>query len=89
MDSRRKEAVAAYAADYTAYFERNNARVGGGKKMLDPMPRVFYVEGVGLLRLETRRNPLASARTSPKRRLRSFAVPKVSTVLKHFPKKTF
>ncbi len=43
-----KEAVAAYAADYTAYFERNNARVGGGKKMLDPMPRVFYVEGVGL-----------------------------------------
>src|SRR5690606_5567194 len=43
-----KAAVAAYAADYTAYFERNNARVGGGKKMLDPMPRVFYVDGVGL-----------------------------------------
>lgn len=43
-----KDAVAAYAADYKAYFERNNARVGGGKKMLDPMPRVFYVEGVGL-----------------------------------------
>jgi len=43
-----KEAVASYAADYKAYFERNNARVGGGKKMLDPMPRVFYVEGIGL-----------------------------------------
>ena len=43
-----KAAVADYVADYTAYFERNNARVGGGKMMLDPMPRVFYVIGVGL-----------------------------------------
>ena len=43
-----KKAVAAYVADYTAYFERNNARSGGGKRMLDPMPRVFYVEGVGV-----------------------------------------
>ena len=43
-----KAAVADYVADYTAYFERNNARVGGGKVMLDPMPRVFYVLGVGL-----------------------------------------
>ncbi|MBB6485767.1 bifunctional aldolase/short-chain dehydrogenase [Rhizobium lusitanum] len=43
-----KAAVASYAADYKAYFERNNARVGGGKTMLDPMPRVFYVDGIGL-----------------------------------------
>lgn len=43
-----KAAVAAYAADYTDYFKRNNARVGGIKHMLDPMPRVFYVAGVGL-----------------------------------------
>lgn len=43
-----KDAVATYVADYKAYFERNNARVGGIKKLLDPMPRVFYVEGVGL-----------------------------------------
>lgn len=43
-----REAVAAYVADYTAYFERNNARVGGGKVMLDPSPRVFYVAGLGL-----------------------------------------
>ncbi|MBV9290544.1 MAG: bifunctional aldolase/short-chain dehydrogenase, partial [Hyphomicrobiales bacterium] len=43
-----KAAVADYVADYEAYFERNNARVGGGKVMLDPMPRVFYVPGVGL-----------------------------------------
>ena len=43
-----EQAVAAYATDYEAYFERNNARVGGGKIMLDPRPRVFYVAGVGL-----------------------------------------
>jgi rhamnose utilization protein RhaD (predicted bifunctional aldolase and dehydrogenase)/NAD(P)-dependent dehydrogenase (short-subunit alcohol dehydrogenase family) len=41
-------AVAAYKSDYIAYFERNNARAGGGRTMLDPMPRVFYVQGVGL-----------------------------------------
>lgn len=43
-----KAAVAAYAADYEAYFERNNARVGGGRTMLDPMPRLFFVPGIGL-----------------------------------------
>jgi rhamnose utilization protein RhaD (predicted bifunctional aldolase and dehydrogenase)/NAD(P)-dependent dehydrogenase (short-subunit alcohol dehydrogenase family) len=41
-------AVSDYIADYTAYFERNNARSGGGKKMLDPMPRTFYVPGLGV-----------------------------------------
>ncbi|OCP35859.1 bifunctional aldolase/short-chain dehydrogenase [Ensifer sp. LC163] len=43
-----RQAVAAYKDEYRAYFERNNARVGGIKRMLDPMPRVFYVAGVGL-----------------------------------------
>lgn len=43
-----RAAVARYAEEYKAYFERNNARVGGIKTMLDPMPRVFYVQGVGL-----------------------------------------
>jgi rhamnose utilization protein RhaD (predicted bifunctional aldolase and dehydrogenase)/NAD(P)-dependent dehydrogenase (short-subunit alcohol dehydrogenase family) len=41
-------AVTDYVNDYTAYFVRNNARSGGGKTMLDPMPRVFYIEGIGL-----------------------------------------
>ncbi len=49
------EAVAAYAADYAAYFARNNARVGGGKVMLDPNPRVFYVAGLGLFAAGTSR----------------------------------
>ncbi len=43
-----KQAVADFKADYTAYFERNNTRAGGGLTMLDPAPRVFYVAGVGV-----------------------------------------
>ncbi|EMS95647.1 short chain dehydrogenase [Agrobacterium tumefaciens str. Cherry 2E-2-2] len=43
-----RKAVSAYQAEYRDYFERNNARVGGIKHMLDPMPRVFYVAGIGL-----------------------------------------
>lgn len=43
-----RQAVADYIADYTAYFDRNKARAGGGLTMLDPAPRVFYVPGVGI-----------------------------------------
>ena len=43
-----KRAVAEYEADYTTYFQRNNARVGGGKTMLDPKPRALYVPGIGI-----------------------------------------
>lgn len=39
----------AYAADYRAYFERQNARVGGGRKQLDALPRVLLVPGVGVV----------------------------------------
>ena len=46
--ARLDAALADYAADYRAYFERNNARVGGDRIMLDPLPRVFYVAGVGI-----------------------------------------
>jgi rhamnose utilization protein RhaD (predicted bifunctional aldolase and dehydrogenase)/NAD(P)-dependent dehydrogenase (short-subunit alcohol dehydrogenase family) len=42
-------ALAEYVADYRAYFERNNARVGGDRIMLDPLPRVFYVAGLGIV----------------------------------------
>ena len=42
-----KAGVAAYQADYKAYFERNNTRAGG-KTMLDASPRAFYVPGVGV-----------------------------------------
>jgi rhamnose utilization protein RhaD (predicted bifunctional aldolase and dehydrogenase)/NAD(P)-dependent dehydrogenase (short-subunit alcohol dehydrogenase family) len=46
-----RDAVAAYGETYKGYFARNNARVGGIKTMLDPMPRVVLVPGVGLFGL--------------------------------------
>ncbi|MCK4711992.1 MAG: SDR family NAD(P)-dependent oxidoreductase, partial [Marinosulfonomonas sp.] len=42
-------AVDAYIADYTEYFTRNNARVGGGKIMLNPAPDVAWINGVGIV----------------------------------------
>ena len=44
-------AVVAYGERYQSYFTGNNARVGGIKTMLDPMPRVVLVPGVGLFGL--------------------------------------
>jgi rhamnose utilization protein RhaD (predicted bifunctional aldolase and dehydrogenase)/NAD(P)-dependent dehydrogenase (short-subunit alcohol dehydrogenase family) len=41
-------AVADFARDYAAYFERNNARYSGSLTMLDLVPRVAYVPGIGL-----------------------------------------
>jgi rhamnose utilization protein RhaD (predicted bifunctional aldolase and dehydrogenase)/NAD(P)-dependent dehydrogenase (short-subunit alcohol dehydrogenase family) len=46
-----RTAADAFVAHYRAYFERNNARVGGIKKMLDPLPRVALVPGLGLFGL--------------------------------------
>jgi rhamnulose-1-phosphate aldolase/alcohol dehydrogenase len=43
-----RDAVEAYGEDYESYFARNNARAGGIKTMLDPLPRVVLVPGVGL-----------------------------------------
>ncbi len=43
-----REAVSNFAARYDAYFERENARVGGIKSKLDAAPRVVLVPGVGL-----------------------------------------
>jgi len=40
-----------YRKNYQSYFESNNRRVGGGKKMLDPSPRVALVPGLGLFGL--------------------------------------
>jgi rhamnose utilization protein RhaD (predicted bifunctional aldolase and dehydrogenase)/NAD(P)-dependent dehydrogenase (short-subunit alcohol dehydrogenase family) len=40
-----------FVAGYQAYFARNNARTGGGRTMLDPLPRVILVPGLGLFGL--------------------------------------
>jgi NAD(P)-dependent dehydrogenase (short-subunit alcohol dehydrogenase family) len=44
-------AVEAFVAHYQAYFARQNARVGGIKTPLDPLPRVALVPGLGLFGL--------------------------------------
>lgn len=46
-----RDAATAFVARYQDYFARNNARVGGTKRMLDPMPRVVLVPGLGLFAL--------------------------------------
>ena len=42
------ESVRQYVEDYENYFTRNNAAVDGGKVMVDPMPRLVLVPGVGM-----------------------------------------
>jgi rhamnose utilization protein RhaD (predicted bifunctional aldolase and dehydrogenase)/NAD(P)-dependent dehydrogenase (short-subunit alcohol dehydrogenase family) len=46
-----KAAFAAYAEDYKAYFERNNAKAAPKKIMLDTVPRVILVPGLGFFAL--------------------------------------
>jgi rhamnose utilization protein RhaD (predicted bifunctional aldolase and dehydrogenase)/NAD(P)-dependent dehydrogenase (short-subunit alcohol dehydrogenase family) len=42
------DALAGFQQRYAAYFERGNLRVGGGKRRLDPLPRLFAIPGLGL-----------------------------------------
>jgi len=44
-------AVQAFIDRYKTYFDRNNARCNGTKRMLDPLPRVVLVPGLGLFGL--------------------------------------
>jgi rhamnose utilization protein RhaD (predicted bifunctional aldolase and dehydrogenase)/NAD(P)-dependent dehydrogenase (short-subunit alcohol dehydrogenase family) len=46
-----RAAANAFVASYKDYFARHNARVGGIKRMLDPLPRVVLVPGLGLFGL--------------------------------------
>lgn len=43
------EALGRYKANYQAYFERQNARLGGGRRALDPLPRLLAIPGLGLV----------------------------------------
>ena len=45
------EAAGAFMRHYRDYFKRHNARVGGIKRELDPLPRVAMVQGLGLFGL--------------------------------------
>jgi len=54
MDSFKRsvqKAVLGFAERYKDYFTRNNARVGSIKRMLDPLPRVALLPGLGLFGL--------------------------------------
>ena len=66
-----RAAAQAFIERYKAYFARNNARVGGIKKMLDPLPRVALVPGLGLFGLgrsqEGRRASPPTSRNAPSR----------------------
>jgi rhamnose utilization protein RhaD (predicted bifunctional aldolase and dehydrogenase)/NAD(P)-dependent dehydrogenase (short-subunit alcohol dehydrogenase family) len=54
-------AADAFVARYQAYFARENARVGGHKRPLDPQPRVVLVPGLGLFGLGRSKNEAAIA----------------------------
>jgi len=46
-----REAAHAFVTRYRDYFARENKRAGGGKRELDPLPRVVLVPGLGLFGL--------------------------------------
>ena len=46
-----RQAAEKFIVRYEEYFSRHNARVGGGKHMVDPLPRVALVPGLGLFGL--------------------------------------
>ena len=48
---RTKAALDSYAADYRAYFARNNARQSPPKRPLDALPRIVLVPGLGMFGL--------------------------------------
>jgi len=54
-------AVAEFVGKYQNYFTRQNARVGNARKMLDPLPRVALVPGLGLFGIGRRNGDAALA----------------------------
>jgi rhamnose utilization protein RhaD (predicted bifunctional aldolase and dehydrogenase)/NAD(P)-dependent dehydrogenase (short-subunit alcohol dehydrogenase family) len=57
-----REAAEAFVGRYRQYFARHNARVGGIKRELDPLPRVALVPDLGLFGLgPTKRDAVIAA----------------------------
>jgi rhamnose utilization protein RhaD (predicted bifunctional aldolase and dehydrogenase)/NAD(P)-dependent dehydrogenase (short-subunit alcohol dehydrogenase family) len=48
-DGAIERALQEYISRYEAYFERQNLRVGGHKRRLDPLPRLLALPGLGLI----------------------------------------
>ena len=47
--TRATVALERYISDYHEYFTANNARVGGDRRELDPLPRVIVLPGIGVI----------------------------------------
>jgi NAD(P)-dependent dehydrogenase (short-subunit alcohol dehydrogenase family) len=58
---RIRAALEEYRRRYQDYFERNNARVGGDRKALDPNPRVILAPELGLIGVGQQRQEAAVA----------------------------
>ncbi len=57
-----REAARAFVTRYREYFAQQHKRVGGGKRELDPLPRVVLVPGLGLFGLgRTKRDAAIAA----------------------------
>jgi len=57
-----QKAATTFVEYYKSYFARHNVRVGGTKKMIDPLPRVVLVPGLGLFGLgRTSRDAMIAA----------------------------
>jgi hypothetical protein len=82
------QAAAAYIQNYQRYFTRHNARVGGGKIMLDPLPRVVLVPGLGLLGLGAPPRMHGSPPISPRPRSLPSPTPRRSAGTSRSPKPT-
>ena len=51
-----------YIEDYEDYFSENNQRVGFSKTQLDPIPRLIFIKGVGMISLgKTKKNSIVNA----------------------------
>jgi len=54
-------AVDDYITEYTAYFDKNNARLGRVKTMLNPTPNLAWIEGVGVVGISANAKAAAAA----------------------------
>ena len=82
-------AAQAFVESYQAYFARNNARAGGIKKMLDPLPRVALVPGLGLFGLgRSKKDARDCRRSRAMPRSRPSPMPRRSDASSRSPKPT-
>ena len=80
------DGVAHFAERYHRYFQQHNARAGGIKRQLDPLPRVVMVPGLGLFGLGRTSAMPKLPPISPKPGSMAWAMPRQSAISKRFRK---